>query len=161
MAFHAGRVLPESLALVSSNETTPQRDAVQQGVVVVIHRAGRFLVIRRAPGILAGGAWCFVGGAIKPGETQQQAVAREFAEEVGGRVQAERKIWEYRRSDGKLVLHWWLARMEDKALALDPLEVAEMRWCTPAEVEALPRLLESNLQFIREVGQGLLGSEGG
>ena len=79
---------------------------VQQGVVVVGRREGRFLMIRRAPGVLAGGAWCFVGGAIEPGETQPQAVVREFAEEVGGRAQPLRKIWEYTRPDGKLVLHW-------------------------------------------------------
>lgn len=72
-------------------------EEVQQGVVVVVHRAGRFLMIRRTANVLAGGAWCFVGGAIEPGETQRRAVVREFAEELGGRVTPLRKIWEYTR----------------------------------------------------------------
>jgi 8-oxo-dGTP diphosphatase len=125
-------------------------------VVVVVHREGRFLMIRRSAEVVAGGAWCFVGGAMKTGETQPEAVVREFAEEAGGRVRPLRKVWEYRRPDGKLLLHWWLANMECGALEPDPLEVAEMRWCTPAEIEALPGLLESNLRFVSEVGRGLL-----
>ncbi len=130
-------------------------DGVQQGVVIVVLREGRFLMIRRAAGVLAGGSWCFVGGGIEPGETQALAVAREFAEEVGGRVEPLRKIWEYRRPDGKLLLHWWLARMEDGALEPNLAEVAEIRWCRPEEVESLPTLLESNALFMRQIGAAL------
>jgi 8-oxo-dGTP diphosphatase len=130
-------------------------------VVVVVHRAGRFLMIRRAAGILAGGAWCFVGGALKPGETQAEAVVREFAEEVGGRVAPERKVWEYQRPDGKLLLHWWLARLEGGVLKANRQEVASIRWCTPAEVEALPGVLESNLRFVAKVGRGLIEAASG
>lgn len=35
------------------------------GVVVVVEREGRFLVIRRAASVIAPNAWCFVGGAIE------------------------------------------------------------------------------------------------
>jgi len=136
------------------------RGAVQQGVVVVVQRSGRFLMIRRAAGILAGGAWCFVGGGIRPGETQAVAVVREFAEEVGGRVIAQRKIWEYRRPDGRLLLHWWLAKLVGDSLTANPEEVAEMRWCTPREIEALPDVLESNIEFIEKRGRDLVGGAG-
>ena len=135
------------------------RDRVQQGVVVVVHRAGCFLMIRRAAGVLAGGCWCFVGGAIELGETQPEAVVREFAEEVGGRVRPLRKIWEYARPDGKLLLHWWLAEVEEEALEPNELEVAEIRWCSPEEVEALPEVLESNVHFVRDVGRRLIGPD--
>lgn len=134
-------------------------EQVQQGVVAVVHRAGRFLMIRRAAGVLAGGAWCLVGGAIEPGETQPQAVVREFAEEVGGRVRPVRKVWEYRRPDGKLLLHWWLAEMEDERLAPNRAEVAEIRWCSPEDVEELPRVLDSTLHFVRNTGLELIGAD--
>ena len=136
-------------------------EEVQQGVVVVVHRAGRFLMIRRAANVLAGGAWCFVGGAIEPGETQRRAVVREFAEELGGRVTPLRKIWEYTRPDRKLLLHWWLAEMEDGGLEPNRAEVAEVRWCGPEEVESLPKVLESNVHFVRDVGRGLVEGDGG
>ncbi len=136
-------------------------EGVQQGVVAVVHRAGRFLMIRRAADVLAGGAWCLVGGAIEPGETQPQAVVREFAEEVGGRVRPVRKVWEYMRPDGRLLLHWWLAEMEGETLAPNRAEVSEIRWCSPEEVEALPRVLDSTLHFVRNTGLGLIRSDVG
>jgi 8-oxo-dGTP diphosphatase len=138
-----------------SAENQPSHKGTQQGVVAVVQRGRRFLMIRRAAGVLAGGSWCFVGGAIGPGESQQEAVVREFAEEVGGRARARRKIWEYRRPDGKLRLHWWLVELEDSALQPNPLDVAEVRGCTSDEIEALPRVLKSNLRFIAEVGRAL------
>ena len=129
---------------------------VIQGVVVVVHRDGRFLMIKRAQGILAGGAWCFVGGEIEDAESQAEAAVREFREEVGGAIRPVGKIWEYTSSDGKLLLHWWLAELDDAPLTANPAEVAEMRWCMPDEIESLPDLLESNRTFTREVGRDLV-----
>lgn len=127
-----------------------------QGVVVVVRRGEEFLMIKRAEGILAGGGWCFVGGSIERGESQEEAVTREFREEVGGAVRPVRKIWEYTRPDGKLLLHWWLAEMDGGRLTADAAEVAEIRWCDPDEIEALPGLLNSNREFMREVGRSLV-----
>ncbi len=119
-----------------------------RGVVVVVQQAGRLLVIRRAAGVAVPGAWCFVGGAIESGETEEQAVVREFREEVGGSVQPVRRIWEYTRPDGALHLAWWQAEWDCRPLEPNPHEVAELRWCTPAELRALPGLLESNREFL-------------
>lgn len=127
---------------------------VQEGVVIVVEQAGQLLVIRRAAHLLAGGAWCFVGGAIEPSETQEEACVREFAEEVGGCIRPIRKVWEYTRPDGRLRLHWWLAELIDTAngeLCSNPAEVAELRWCSPDDILALPRLLAGNVTFLREV----------
>lgn len=157
---------------------------MREGVVIVIRRGERFLVIRRAEGILAGGAWCFAGGAIEPGESQADAVVREFAEEMGARVDPIEKIWEYRRPDGGLLLHWWTARLspdtchlsptpetgqrpvpqsmpvprhmpDDGLFRPNPAEVAEWRWHTLPEILKLPDLLESNRTFINVVGPTL------
>ena len=129
---------------------------VIQGVVVVVHRDGRFLMIQRAPHILAGGAWCFVGGGIDPGETQEQAVVREFREEINGGVRPVRKLWEYTRPDGILLLHWWLAELIDDDFIPNTAEVTQFRWCTPDEIDALPDVLASNLAFLSTVGRSLL-----
>lgn len=124
----------------------------REGVVAVVRRDGRYLMIRRAAGILAGGAWCFVGGGIEPSETEQQAVAREFGEEMGGRVTPIRKVWEWRRPDGRLRLHWWLCRLEAAPLQPNPEEVQDHGWFSLDELLALPELLESNREFATTVG---------
>lgn len=131
--------------------TAPAR----QGVVAVVHDGARFLMIQRAAGVLAPGAWCFVGGGIEDGETQEQALVREFAEEVGGDIRPVRKLWEWTRPDGALVLHWWLAELDGPELVANPAEVAAMRWLGPAEIKRLPNVLDSNLEFLERVGSGL------
>lgn len=136
----------------------PEQTPVREGVVVVVWRRGRFLLIRRAAGTIAAGAWCFVGGSIEPGETQAQAVRREFREEVGGAVEPIRKVWEYTRGDGQLRLHWWLAELRDSRLVPNPLEVCEIRWCRPEEATLLPGLLESNRAFLAAVPAATLVS---
>lgn len=126
----------------------------KEGVIAVVQNDGRFLMIRRAAGILAGGSWCFVGGSIEPGESQAEALVREFSEEVDGEIVAQRKVWEYQRPDGKLLLHWWLATLSSTDLRANPAEVSEMRWCTFAEIRLLDDVLASNLLFIDEVDSG-------
>ena len=37
---------------------------------------GRYLMVRRAAGIPAGGTWCSPGGGIEPGESAEEAVVR-------------------------------------------------------------------------------------
>lgn len=119
------------------------------GVVAVVRQQERYLVIRRGPAVVAPGAWCFVGGAVESGESQPDALRREFCEEVGGRIEPLRCIWHHRRLDGGLELYWWVARlMPDPALCHNPAEVAEIRWCTAAEIEALENVLESNRAFL-------------
>lgn len=132
----------------ASMMTETGAESIREGVVAVVRRDGRFLLIRRAEGILAGGAWCFVGGGIETGEPQADALLREFREETGGAIRAIEKIWEYRRPDGKLLLHWWLAELLDDRFRPDPAEVSDLRWCNESEIRALPWVLDSNLEFL-------------
>src|SRR5688572_8830552 len=47
---------------------------------------GRILLARRTAGRDLAGAWEFPGGKVEPGETPQQALARELHEELGIRI---------------------------------------------------------------------------
>jgi 8-oxo-dGTP diphosphatase len=140
-----------------SHATPPGPDTrpLREGVVIVVVREGRFLLIRRAPGIVAAGRWCFVGGSMEPGESQEQACLREFREEVGGTVRLVRRVWEWRRPGGGLLLHWWLGRLVADRLAPNKAEVAEIGWYTMSEAVGLSGLLRSNQEFLEAVGRGL------
>jgi 8-oxo-dGTP pyrophosphatase MutT (NUDIX family) len=127
-----------------------------QGVVAVIARGERWLAIRRAEHLVAGGCWCFPGGAIEAGEEPADALIREVREEVGMPITPVREIWRWRRPDGGLLLHWWLARTPDGCEPVpNAQEVAEARWLTPQALGCLEPLLESNKEFLLAYGDGI------
>lgn len=123
---------------------------VQQGVVAVIERDGRWLMIRRSEGVIAPGYWCFPGGGIEPGESPEQALVREIREEIGLDVRPEQVIFRWERPDGKLVLQWWRAALanERQEPRPSPQEVAEIRWVTLPELHQLRPALDSNRIFL-------------
>ena len=51
----------------------PPLEIRRRGVVAVIVRDQRLLVIRRASGVAAPGMYCFPGGGIEPGEIEEEA----------------------------------------------------------------------------------------
>ncbi len=116
---------------------------------VIRDAAGRLLLIRRGhePGA---GLWSLPGGRIEPGESDEQAVVREIAEETGlavtcggllgtatlpGAAGAIIEVRDYRAAvtDGELV-------------AGD--DAADARWVTPAEMASLP-LTAGLAEFLR------------
>lgn len=130
------------------------------GVVAVIRRENRYLVIRRAEGIRAGGMWCFVGGAVEPGETQRQALVREVREEVGLEVRPLEKVWQCPSLNGEWTLHCWTVEQSDESMTRstlrdgddvrpDPREVAAFDWLTPQEILRLPNLIPSVADYFR------------
>jgi mutator protein MutT len=128
-----------------------------RGVVAVLEDQGRLLVIRRAAGILAGGAWCFPGGAIESGESPSMAVTREVFEELGVQVTPVQELWEWRKPDGRLILTWWRVELSDRSVPLRPApaEVAEVRWAAPQEILELDPLLAGNREFLETVWPAL------
>lgn len=57
---------------------------VAAGVLTDAH--GRVLLLQRLPGKHLAGLWEFPGGKLEPGESVQQALARELDEELGVEV---------------------------------------------------------------------------
>ncbi len=60
-------------------ERLPQDVAVG----VLIRADGAFLITSRPPGKVYAGHWEFPGGKVEPGETVEEALARELHEELG------------------------------------------------------------------------------
>jgi len=62
-----------------SNHSLP----VQVAVAAIINAHDEVLIARRPEGVHQGGLWEFPGGKMEPGETLDQALARELREELG------------------------------------------------------------------------------
>ena len=61
-------------------------------VGAIIKDGDRYLVGQRAAHKSQGGLWEFMGGKIEPGETPEQALARECREELDLEIENERII---------------------------------------------------------------------
>ena len=133
------------------SSTACRTDSIRQpvrGAVAVIRRGGRYLMIRRAQHLVAGGAWCFPGGHIEAGESSEEAIVREVAEEVGLPSRAIEHVWEWTREDGGLVLDWWRVEPMGELIVPNRSEVSEFRWMTEAEIRNTPGVLPGLVQFL-------------
>jgi 8-oxo-dGTP diphosphatase len=134
--------------------TSNEPPIARRGAVAVIVRDGRLLVIRRSQHVIAPGLFCFPGGGIEPGESEQQAVVRELQEELGCAVTPRRRLWES-VSSWRVHLAWWLSEFDERLpLTPNPLEVESIHWFTLGELRALPGQLESNYRFLEAIARG-------
>lgn len=133
-----------------SHEPKPHADARFHGVAVAVRRAdGKYLLIRRSAKVLSPLKVCFPGGAIEPGETQEQAVVREMREELGVAVRPVRQVWRWDFQDKPWTLWGWVAEMEGRQeLAINTEEVQEVLWLTPEEAGLHPDALPTNARFL-------------
>ena len=126
-------------------------DPGRRGVVGIAVRDGRMLVIRRSRSVVAPLVYCFPGGGIEEGEAEDEAVVREFREEIGVTIRPLRRLWECVTA-WKVELAWWLVEMPHDATPVpNPAEVDSIHWYTPEEMSQLPDLLASNREFLEYV----------
>lgn len=129
-------------------------DSRRRGVVAVVVREGRFLVIRRAETVIAPGMICFPGGAIEGDETEAETLVREIHEELGAAIEPIRPVW-HSITPWQVELSWWLSRIAGgEKLKPNPEEVASVHWYSAEELRRLPNLLESNHHFLDALEAG-------
>ena len=108
-------------------------------VVGAILRDGdRYLVGQRAANKAQGGLWEFMGGKIEPGETPEQALARECREELALEIENEHIIdsvvHEYPEKTIRLTLISCSPKSGSNPKAL---EHQQIRWVTRDEMDAI------------------------
>ncbi len=108
----------------------------------------RLLLVRRAhpPGC---GLWSLPGGRVEPGETDEQAVAREVLEETALAVDVGRHVGSVTRTGPEgvvLEIHDYTCRVVDGTVRAGD-DAADARWCDPAQFAALP-LVEGLLEVL-------------
>jgi NADH pyrophosphatase NudC (nudix superfamily) len=124
---------------------------LRDAVVAVVRSDGRYLVIRRGPDVILPGYWAPLSGRVEHRETQEHAVVREVAEEVGLAVRPVGKVWECLTEDGQFRLHWWIVEAGPGELQLDPHEVSAAAWIRAEEFARLEPTFAADAQFFREI----------
>jgi len=106
-------------------------------VAALLERDGLLFAARRAPGRREGGLWELPGGKVEAGETDQAALARELAEELGIEVEVGDFVAEatHTYTHGAVTLVGYRCRL----LAGEPLlrDHDDARWLAADEVGTL------------------------
>ncbi len=97
----------------------------------------KYLVQQRLPNKTRPNLWEFPGGKVEPGETDEQALARECEEELAVTLKVGRRRWGkvHPYPDFTVVLELYEGEIvsgEPKALSSQAV-----RFCSPAEMQAL------------------------
>ena len=123
------------------------RIRLRHAIIGIVYREPRFLAIQRSATISAPGKICFPGGGMEEGESEPEALQREWQEELAVEVLPVAKLaetvshWGYR-------LSWWQAELPDGyQLVPNPEEVADVFWATAEELLGMD-LLDSNADFL-------------
>ena len=109
-------------------------------VAAVIITDGRVLACERSAPPEVAGRWEFPGGKVEPGESDQQALARECVEELGVRVEVGDRVGpDVPLAHGRAVLRVFAVRLlgGDQPRAL---EHTSMRWLAADELDSVPWL---------------------
>ena|GEM_PF-675768 len=122
------------------------------GVAGILEQEGRYLAIRRSKRVIAAEKICFPGGGVEPEETPQDALVREFREELGLDVTPTKKMGES-TTDWNVALEWWQVQTEQPLEMLKPnhAEVSEVCWLTLDELLTHRDLLASNIPLLQKL----------
>ncbi|RFT16095.1 MAG: Mutator mutT protein (7,8-dihydro-8-oxoguanine-triphosphatase) [Candidatus Saccharicenans subterraneus] len=124
-------------------------------VAAVFKKAGRVLLAERNDGISPTG-WEFPGGKVEPGETPEQALAREIREEMGVDISVIRFLEAVHLpgAPGSRLMAFE-ARLESEEISLTSHR--RYAWVEPGELENF-RLLPADRELVRKLAaRDLLG----
>ncbi|MBT2987802.1 MAG: thiamine monophosphate synthase [gamma proteobacterium symbiont of Ctena orbiculata] len=108
---------------------------IHVAAAAIFDAEGRVLVTRRADHLHQGGLWEFPGGKREPGESIEQALARELDEELGILPLAYDPLIRIRHSygDRRLLLEFFrVTRYQGRARGL---EAQPLKWLLPSEMD--------------------------
>ena len=107
-------------------------------VGAIIRDGDRYLVGQRAANKAQGGLWEFMGGKIEPGETPEQALARECREELALEIENEHIIDSVAHEYPEKTIRLTLILCSPKSGSVPKvLEHQQIRWVTRSEMDAL------------------------
>lgn len=112
-------------------EHFPRVDPV---TIMLAEHDGRILVGRQSR--FPPGRYSALAGFVEPGETIEEAVARELSEEAGVRVHGVRYVMSQPWPFPSSLMIACIGQTDDPALTLDRNEIEDAKWVNAAEVRA-------------------------
>lgn len=121
---------------------------MQESVVGIVRKNNTFLLGLRMPGGEVGTLWEFPGGKCEKGETHEQALIREYEEELAVRVSVRKFIAQKHFQNGHRVFDLFAYEViipEDQH-AVSSVH-SELRWFSLEELQHIP-MVPSDALFI-------------
>ena len=100
----------------------------------LIEEEGRVLLARRRPGKHMGGRWELPGGKVEQGETAEQSLCRELAEELGIEARVGEFLGSARFEGNGVRLELLVYRVQRVSGEPALNEHEEIRWVRPADL---------------------------
>jgi 8-oxo-dGTP diphosphatase len=125
-------------------------------VAAVIERSDRRLLIgQRRRGDTSALKWEFPGGKVKPGETDEAALARELREELGTKLLKSAPIWrvihKYAETATQLEIRFFAAELESTEIR--PAAFEQIGWVLPRELSEYD-FLAANRELVANLATG-------
>jgi 8-oxo-dGTP diphosphatase len=104
-------------------------------VGAMIEEAGRYLITQRPPKATLPLLWEFPGGRVEPGETDQAALARELAEEMGIVVEVGDRVIHVEHAYEAYDIDFCVYRCRLVAGTPRHVRIHDHRWVRPDELD--------------------------
>jgi 8-oxo-dGTP diphosphatase len=112
------------------------RAALRVVAAVLRDASGRVLIAQRPAGKHMAGYWEFPGGKIAPGESSEQALRRELAEELGVALGRCHPLLQLRHDYADRVVELDVFMVDEYGGEPCGLEAQALRWVAAAELAA-------------------------
>lgn len=129
---------------------------ITEVVAALIWEGERFLICRRPAHKARGLLWEFVGGKVEPGESKEQALIRECREELDITLSVGELFMEVTHVYPDITVRLSLFHAAIAEGTPKMIEHCDLRWITPAEVDAFdfcPADVEILERIVKEYGQ--------
>jgi 8-oxo-dGTP diphosphatase len=104
-------------------------------VGAMIEKDGRYLITQRPPTASLPLLWEFPGGRVEPGETDQEALARELEEEMGITVEVGERVIHVEHAYESYDIDFCVYRCRLRTGPIRHIRVHDHRWVLPEELD--------------------------